>query len=90
MHTPSRRSLVSVSETATPAVLRPEDGSDQGSSLTQTPVNRNGVDITAENSVFGLLHSWFLPAPPSNTGHAHQQRRGVDLLQLSCVMHAYM
>eukprot|EP00197_Chlamydomonas_leiostraca_P015995 CAMPEP_0202884324 /NCGR_PEP_ID=MMETSP1391-20130828/40774_1 /ASSEMBLY_ACC=CAM_ASM_000867 /TAXON_ID=1034604 /ORGANISM="Chlamydomonas leiostraca, Strain SAG 11-49" /LENGTH=208 /DNA_ID=CAMNT_0049567491 /DNA_START=188 /DNA_END=811 /DNA_ORIENTATION=- len=60
--------------------MRLGNGSDPGGSRSAMmhggPISTQGVQVTAENSIFGLLHSWFLPAPPSNTGHVHVHRRG--------------
>ncbi|GLC46627.1 hypothetical protein PLESTB_001224600 [Pleodorina starrii] len=34
-----------------------------------------GVPINESNSVFALLHSWFLPATPANTSHLCENKR---------------
>ena len=35
--------------------------------LSRACLPADGAPLDADNSVFGLLHSWFLPAPPVNT-----------------------
>lgn len=39
-----------------------------------SPLSKDGVEVSEGNSVFALLHSWFLPAAPVNTIRAPHKK----------------